>query len=338
MDEDMETLFNISDNLTLFLNSSFELYVPENRSIAFIPFLLVCLLGIIGNALVLFIFLWSRKMWRTMNVFIFSLALGDFIYMLCLLSFAIEIMHSLGTFMCILYWTLTALTTFSSVYFLVAMAISSFLQAFFPLFSKKLSFKTDALTCLGIWILSLLLGIPFFIYANVDDFSNCVISWPDPVSFWNITFLSYRFAIGFLAPMMLISVCLILTYCWIQRQDQSSDSVTDIKEDRPSLTDIKEDVVMIMVLSLIYIIFWLPTHLLEIISGTRSDIEFSEGNYYVISIIPYLKSCVYPFLYGFLSRSFKDSFNKIFCCKKIPESENSQKNSTDKPEDKSTMC
>ncbi|XP_056391484.1 somatostatin receptor type 5-like isoform X2 [Hyla sarda] len=332
MEEDMEDLFNTSfiyENFTFFFNSSLDLYVPVAKSIALIPFLLVCLVGIVGNALVLFIFLWSRKMWRTMNIFIFSLALGDLINMLCLLCLAIELLHSLGTFMCILYWTLTALTTFSSIYFLTIMSINVFLQTFFPVFSKKLSLKVAALTSLGIWILSLLLGIPFFLYANVDEYSNCLISWPEPAAFWSMTFISYRFAIAFLAPLMLISVCLILTQCWVRKQGQSSDSI---------VTDIKEDLVMIMVLSLIYIIFWFPTHLLEIVSGTHSDMEFSEGNYYVISIIPYLKSCVYPFIYGFLSRNFKYSFNRIFCCKKVPESDNPQKNSNDRPEDKSTMC
>lgn len=315
----MDAILNNSfsyDNFNIFLNSSFDFYLPTARSIAFIPFLLVCLVGLVGNALILFVILWSKKMWRTMNVFIFSLALGDLLYMFCLLCFAIEIMLSLGTFMCILYWTLIALSTFSSVYFLAIMSISVFLQTFFPAFSKKLSLKGAALISLGIWILSLLLGIPFFIYANMDEFSNCLISWPEPAAFWNMTFISYRFAIAFLAPLILITVCLILTQHRIQRLDQSTDSTVAV---------IKEDVVLIMVLSLIFIIFWLPTHLLEIVSGANSDIVFSEGNYYVISIIPYLKSCIYPFLYGFLSTSFKDAFNRIFCCKKVPESDNPQK-------------
>lgn len=319
MEEDLDAIFNDSfspDNFSFFLNSSFDFYLPTARPIAFIPFLLVCLVGLVGNALILFVILWSKKMWRTTNVFIFSLALGDLLYMLCLLCFAIELMLSLGTFMCMLYWTLIALSTFSNVYFLAIMSISVFLQAFFPAFSKKISPKGAALTSLGIWILSLLLGIPFFIYANVNEFSSCLISWPQPAAFWRMTFISYRFAIAFLAPLILITVCLILTQSRIRRQDQSVD---------PTVAVIKEDVVLIMVLSLILIIFWLPTHLLEIVLGVTSDIEFSDGNYYVISIIPYIKSCIYPFLYGFLSTSFKDAFNRIFCCRKVQESDNPQK-------------
>ncbi|XP_073414545.1 somatostatin receptor type 5-like [Dendrobates tinctorius] len=334
MEEEIEAYFNASfgsDNFSFFLfedfNSTLDVYFPITRLVAFIPFMLVCLVGLVGNIFVIILILSSRKMWRTMNVFIFSLALGDLFYMLCLLVFAIEIMHSLGIFMCKLYWTLASLATFSSSYFLAIMSITVFLQAFYPAFSKKLNFTGAALTSLGIWILSLLLGIPFFLYAKVDDYSNCLISWPAP--FWNIIFISYRFAIAFLAPLILAGVCLILTQCRIRRLEQSSD---------PMVTEVKEDVVMIMVLSLVFIVFWLPTHLLEIVLGFTSNLYFSEGTYYIISIIPYLKSCVYPFIYGFLSRNFKDYYNRIFCCKEVPEGDNPPKTSNDGPEDKSTAC
>ncbi|KAM4024224.1 somatostatin receptor type 5-like [Anomaloglossus baeobatrachus] len=334
MDEDMEAYLNdsfSSDNFSFFLfedfNSTFDNDFPVARLVAFIPFLLVCLVGLVGNALVVILILSSRRMWRTMNVFVFSLALGDFFYMLCLLVFAIEIMHSLGTFMCKLYWTLASLATFSSFYFLAIMSITVFLHTYYPSFSKNLNFTATAPTSFGIWILSLLLGIPFFLYAKVDDYSACLISWP--ASFWNIIFVSYRFGIAFLAPLILTSVFLILTQCRIRRLDQSSD---------PIVTEVKEDVVMIMVLSLVFIVFWLPTHLLEMVLGFTSNLHFSEGTYYIISIIPYLKSCIYPFIYGFLSRSFKDSYNRIFCCKKVPEGENPPKTSNNVPEDKSTVC
>ncbi|XP_075687568.1 somatostatin receptor type 5-like [Rhinoderma darwinii] len=304
-----------SENLYLFeedFNSTDYSDPPLAMSVTFISFLLVCLVGLLGNALVLFIILWFKKMWRTTNVFVFSLALGDFFYMLCLLFLAIEQMHSLGTFMCKLYWTLTSLTTFSSVYFLAIMSIDVFLQMYFPSFSKKLRLKGAALSSLVIWILSLLLGIPFFLYANVDEFSNCRISWPEPAAVWNISFISYRFSIAFLAPVILIGVFLTLTQCRVRRHDQST------------LNGVKEDVVMIMVLSLVFIVFWLPTHFLEIVSGAIPDLEFSEECYYLILIIPYLKSCIYPFLYGCLSSSFKDLFDRIFCCKKVQEDPKSQ--------------
>ncbi|XP_040296011.1 somatostatin receptor type 5-like [Bufo bufo] len=330
MEDDMDAFFNfsfISDNLTFLINSTYDFYSPNVSTIALIPFIIVCLVGLLGNVLVLSIIFWSKKMWRTMNVFVFCLALGDLLYMLCLLILVIELMSPLGTFLCILYWILTALTTFSNVYFLAIMSISVFLQMYFPALSKKLSIKVAALTSLGIWITSLLLAIPFFIYANVDEYSNCLIHWPD--SIWNIIFTSYRFALAFLAPLILITVFLILTQCRVRRQDQTMDS---------TVTIVKEDMVMIMVLSLIFIIFWLPTHVLEIMSGLTSDGQFSDGSYYAISIVPYLKSCVYPFVYGFLSRGFKHWYNRIFCCKKVHEGDDPPKNSNERQEDKSTAC
>ncbi|KAG8549119.1 hypothetical protein GDO81_022587 [Engystomops pustulosus] len=335
MEDDLDAFLNssfipgfLSENFTFLLNSSFDFDFdfPIVRSLAVIPFLLVGVVGLISNALVLFIIMCSKKMWRTMNVFIFCLALGDFLYMLCLLFLAVEILYPLGSFMCVLYWTLTAVVTFSSVYFLAIMSSRVFLQAYFPDFSKNIKVKVAALTSGGIWILSLLLGIPFFIYANVNEYSSCVLLWP--YEYWTMVFNIYRFVLAFMVPLILTVVCLVLTQCRARKFDQSID---------PTVSDIKQNVVMIMVLSLIFIIFWLPSHLLELIAGGSLILD-SEATYYGISIIPYLKSCIYPFVYGFLSGDFKNAYNRIFCCKKIPEDEDLQKNSNNKSEDKSSAC
>ncbi|KAG9472341.1 hypothetical protein GDO78_020092 [Eleutherodactylus coqui] len=333
MEDELDAGFNdsfSSDNLSFILYNNYDFQLPASRLPTFILFLLVCLVGLISNALVLFVILWCKKMWRIMNVFIFSLALGDLLYMLCLLSFAIELKQPLSTCMCKLYWTLTALTTFSSVYFLAIMSLSVFLQTYFPAFSKKLKLRAAALISLGIWILGLLLGIPLFLYADLDEFFDCQFSLPETAFFWNMTVISYRFSVAFLAPLILASVFLILTHCRVRRQDQSNDS---------TVIGIKEDTVMITVLSLVFIVFWLPIHLIEIISAaTKNWMAYGDWNYYVISVIPYLKSCIYPFLYGFLSRNFKDLYSRIFCCKKVQESDDPEYNSTDRPEDKSTVC
>ncbi|XP_075035364.1 somatostatin receptor type 5-like [Mixophyes fleayi] len=331
--EEVLSFDNFSNDSFFDFNETVE--VDFNRSKSFIPYLLVCAVGLIGNALVLYVVLRFRKMRTTTNIYVFSLALGDLLYMLSLLFFAIEISSSywpLGTYMCRLFWTLTTLTTFSSIYFLTVMSLGVFMQLYFPTFSQnRHGPKVAWLTSLVVWTLCSLLGIPIFIHADMDEYYNCKIFWPDPVAFWNLTFISYIFTMAFLAPLALMFILLILMAVRARNQEKSSET---------AVGGVKENLIMITVLCLVYIIVWLPTHVLEMMSATISSMEIDEGVYYIVSLIPYLKSCVYPILYGFLSQSFKDSFNSVLCCRKMQDSNTSSppQDSTERQEEKLNVC
>ncbi|XP_063790943.1 somatostatin receptor type 5-like isoform X1 [Pseudophryne corroboree] len=314
-------------------NETVDVDYKYNVSKFFIPYLLVFAVGLIGNALVLYIVLRFRKMWTTSNIYMFSLALGDLFYMLCLLFFATEIASSywpLGAFMCRLFWTLTTLTTFSSIYFLAVMSISVFIQLYFPAFSKKrCGLKAASLTSLVVWILCLLLGTPIFIHADMDEYNNCKIFWPNPVAFWKISVTSYTFTMAFLLPLTLILIFLILTALRARNQEKTTETDFD---------SLKENLVLIAVLCLVYVIVWLPTHVLEIISSTVYNFHIDEGVYYGVSLISYLKSCIYPILFGFLSQSFKEAFKKVLCCKKMQNGDSPHQHPPERQEEKSTIC
>ncbi|XP_063788508.1 somatostatin receptor type 5-like [Pseudophryne corroboree] len=298
------------DHITQFNNSTdFDIYDIQGFNflgyIYLIPYLLVFAVGFVGNALVLYIILRFRKMWTTTNIYVFSLALGDLLYMLCLLFFAIEIASShwpLGAFMCRVLWALETMSTFSSIYFLTVMSVSVFIQLYFPAFSKKrFGLKAASLTSLVVWILCLLLGIPIFFHAGMDEYYNCSVFWQSPKARWNII---YTFVMTFLAPLTLNGICLILTATRARNQ----------RSNVPDFCSFKEN--MIMVLCLIYFIAWLPTKSIELMAATSSS-YMGAGAYFIVSLLPCLKSCAYPILYGFLCDSFKEAFNRVLCCTKV---------------------
>ncbi|KAM5152584.1 somatostatin receptor type 5-like [Mantella aurantiaca] len=310
-----------------------ETDVSREQSLSFIPYLFVSAFGLVANVLVLYVILRFRKMWTPTNIYVFSLALGDIFHMLCLLLFASEIASTywpLGNFMCRLFWTLTALTPFANSYFLAIMSIDVFNQQYFPEFSKnRLGPKVAMVTSIVVWIVCLFLGIPFFMFADLNETDSCQIIWPDPHDFWNLTFISYRFALDFVLPVLLVSIFLLLSGVRLMNQDKLTKS---------SSRTIKENIVMILVLMLVYFVFWLPTHILEIMSATVRDLEINERSYYIISLIPYLKSCVYPVLYGFLSQMFKEAFNTVLCCKNTQDSSIHPNESSERQEEKLSSC
>ncbi|XP_068103390.1 somatostatin receptor type 5-like [Hyperolius riggenbachi] len=333
MDVDTDFVQGIdNDSFFIFDNFSKTDIYPKEQPLLLIPYLLVSVFGLVGNAFVLYIILRCKKMWTTINVYVFSLALGDILSMLCLLLFTTEVYTSqwiLGTFMCRLFWTFNELIPFTSIYFLTIMSFSIFIQQYFPSFSKRLGPNIAVLTSVITLIICLLLVMPFYIYADMDEQNNCQVFWPDPDTFWNLIFISYRLAVGFLLPLLLTAIFLLVTAFRSLNPNNSAKGSGDV---------IKESTIMISVLLFVFFIFWFPTHVLEMMSALVEDMGINEVSYHTISLTPYLKCCIFPIIYGFLSHSFKEEFNAIFCCKKLQENNGPPVDSAEKQDEKLSSC
>ncbi|KAM8960367.1 somatostatin receptor type 5-like [Pelodytes ibericus] len=302
----LEVYFNFSDyNFTLDADFS------ESKISTTFCFLyaLVCLVGLVGNALAIYVVLRYRHMWTATNVYIFSLALGDLLYMLCLLLFVVETAHEywpMGLFMCQMFWALTAMISFSSAFFLIMLAMNNLARTFFPTFtSNRLGPKAAVVLSVCTWVTCILFGIPIFIYASIDHFDSCK-SWSETTTMWSTAITSYQFALTFVVPLVFILTSMLLV--WLKAQ---------VKREESSCGAVQENMMLVFVLSLVYFVIWLPMHILEIMAATGIVQELSREVYYLVSIIPYLKCCIYPILYGFLSQGFKGCYNRLLCCAKV---------------------
>ncbi|KAM4697717.1 somatostatin receptor type 5-like [Rhinophrynus dorsalis] len=304
---------------------------PKDISKSYIFYLLVFVFGLVGNALVIFVVLRHKRMWTISNIYVFSLALGDLFYMLCLLFFALEIAYSywpLGAPMCKVFWVLSTLVAFTSTYFLSAMSVSDYVQVYFPDFSsKRLGPKAAVGISVCVWLLSILLGIPIFLHADIDFTFSCKIIWPETTA---ITFTAYQFAMAFAVPLLITCVCTIFTAARVRCPEKPSAIPGGVG---------KENVILILVLGLVFVIIWLPIYVLEFMSVTHVITELSEDVYYFVSLVPYLKCCIYPIMYGLLSQSFKEAFKNIFCCRKVKDATSPQENFGEKQEEtKASNC
>ncbi|XP_053550776.1 somatostatin receptor type 5-like isoform X1 [Bombina bombina] len=296
----------------------------------YILYLFICLFGLVGNALAIYVILRYQKMRTVTNIYVLSLAVADLLHMICLLIDAIEVALSywpLGGFMCRVYWTLLTWTKCSSIYFLVTLSISDCVLVYFPAFSnQRLGSKIAIGASSFVWALCLLLVIPLFRYSDMNEFYSCKIIWPEPIIFWSQIIISYQLSMTFALPFLIICICLILTIVRIKQQE------------KPTSSTIKQNLIMIVALYIVFIIFWLPVDVLETMKVYRNLEDLSDVMLYIVLLIPYLKSCLYPILYGFLSPGFKEAYKNVLLCRKGADTKSTQEISDGKQDAPSSNC
>ena len=130
----METISNMSldDNFDTFLNESAGNYtrcpstaMPGATYIFMILYTIVCLVGVMGNTLVIYVVLRFSNMQTVTNMYILNLAIADECFLIGI-PFLIITMHlkhwAFGYVVCKMYMVSTSITQFTSSIFLFIMS------------------------------------------------------------------------------------------------------------------------------------------------------------------------------------------------------------------------
>uniref|UniRef100_A0A8C5QJ80 Somatostatin receptor 1 n=1 Tax=Leptobrachium leishanense TaxID=445787 RepID=A0A8C5QJ80_9ANUR len=273
---------------------------------------LVCIVGLCGNSIVIYVILRYAKMKTATNIYILNLAIADELLMLSVpfLVTSTLLRHwPFGSLLCRLVLSLDAMNMFTSVYGLAVLSLDRYVAVVHPISAARYRRPSVAkMVNLGVWIFSIIIILPIVVFAstapNSDGTMACNVLMPEPSQRWVVVFVLYTFFMGFLLPMAAICLCYILIITkmrvvalkagWQQRR-RSERKLT----------------LMVTVVVTVFVVCWMPFYVVQLVGvfASRGDTTISQ-----LSVaLGYANSCANPFLYGFLSDNFKRSFQKVLC-------------------------
>uniref|UniRef100_UPI00398EBDBD somatostatin receptor type 1-like n=1 Tax=Pristiophorus japonicus TaxID=55135 RepID=UPI00398EBDBD len=295
-------------------NSSFSPYEAERDTrmlvIQFI-YAIVCLVGLIGNSMVIFVILRYAKMKTATNIYILNLAIADELFMLSMpfLSASAALQRwPFGSLLCRTVLSVDGINQFTSVFCLTVLSVDRYVAVVHPIKAARYRRPTIAkIINICVWVLSVLVILPIIVFAGTAPTQDgaglvCNFLWPQPS--WSVAFVVYTFLLGFLIPVFAICLCYILIIVkmrvvalkagWQQRR-RSEKKITR----------------MVLMVVTVFVICWMPFYVVQLANVFLSRLDTTVTQLCVI--LSYANSCANPILYGFLSDNFKRSFQRILC-------------------------
>lgn len=177
-----------------------------------ILFAVITVLGVGGNAIVIYIVLWNRRMRTPTNYFIVNLAVSDLLAALMCINFTyystMYLFWPFGRFMCKTVQFIQNVSISVSIFTLVVISLDRYFVILYPL-RPKLG-KTKALLIVAlIWFCSCAFALPVAIFTDVDD--NEDIGLPTVCSegdnFKHANLYSFcAFAVQYVIPLFILAV------------------------------------------------------------------------------------------------------------------------------------
>ncbi|XP_048876016.1 relaxin-3 receptor 1 [Brienomyrus brachyistius] len=293
------------------------------RIIISIIYSVVCALGLIGNILVLYL-MKSKQVWNksSINLFVTSLAVTDFQFVLTLPFWAVEnaldFTWLFGKAMCKIVSYVTAMNMYASVFFLTAMSVARYWSVASALKSKRRRpcYSAKWMSLL-VWVSAVIAALPNAVFSTTAVVSSeelCLVKFPDnsgDAQFWLGIYHAQKVLLGFLIPLGVISVCYLLLLRFITNKHVNTSSAKRRSKVTRSVT--------IVVLS--FFLCWLPNQALTAwgilikLNVVHFSYEYYTTQAYIFPVtvcLAHSNSCLNPVLYCLMRREFRKALKKLF--------------------------
>lgn len=279
-------------------------------------FWMIFILGAIGNLLVVWIYTTVRNRLKTMtDVYLLNLAVADLLF-LCMLPFwAVDAVKGwdFGVSLCKMVSAVYKINFFSSMLLLTCISVDRYIAIVQVTKAQNLKKKRlfySKLACLFVWLVSALLALPEFIFAEVKTDQNqqsfCVLVYSNnEFNRTKILVLSLQICMGFCLPLLVMFFC----YSVIIRTLLQAKSFEKHKALR-----------VIFAVVFVFVLSQLPYNSMLIVEATQASNAASFNCEAVIrsdiagqiaKSLAFTHACLNPFLYVFIGVRFRQDLLRI---------------------------
>ncbi|XP_072895029.1 succinate receptor 1-like [Hemitrygon akajei] len=311
-------------------------YLPTVYGIQFV-------LGLLGNLIVIWFYLFNLKEWKCCNIYLFNLSLSDLLFtctlplLICYYGSGNQWAYSVPT--CQVNKYILHFNMYASILFLTFISWDRYHLVKNPLKLHFIQKKVNAVViCIGIWVFVTLELIPIHVFFDHNNYNSsgkknfvCSDYASSGNASVNLLYSMYLTFAGFLIPLG------IMLYMYIG----ISGNLKKIRQERSKI-QVKKPLRMVILAISIFIVLFTPYHIMRnvrVISRlegvTMSECSKStvKAIYTITRPVAFLNSVINPVFYFMVGDKFRENvIGKLqgFFLRK-PGFSNKKENSTDQP-------
>ncbi|KAM4014674.1 C-X-C chemokine receptor type 6-like [Anomaloglossus baeobatrachus] len=264
-----------------------------------IAFSVTCVLGLIGNVLVILVFVFYEKIKTLTDSFFVILAIADILFLLTFPFLAYESAHAwdFGDALCKVIRGTYRVNFFTSMLTLTCITFDRFISITKVTKAAKYhvsKHKCRYGMCAVLWSLALLLALPQFIYSKSHHQEQCFEEYNPPIM--EIVVVSLQMTVGFLLPLASMIIC----YSFILQTLVNARGVQK-----------KKSMKIIVAIVVVFIATQLPYNALVLALALNKELASNtvfKTTSIVMEVIAYVHACLNPVLYFFVGTKFRKHF------------------------------
>ena len=274
-------------------------------------FSLTMVLSLFGNLLVCYAVYKNPRLRCPCNYYIISLALTDILQAIFSMPLSVALLGtsrwSFGTPACYFAAIIKLSLAKTSVYTMALMALNRYYKIVKPArFQALYKKKFIIITALLAWVIPIIISILAAFALNQrakpnPGYAMCILEF----SPWFFPVVS----VIFFLPYFIIGFCYWKIYKLVKMHNANvswqSSNVEDVKVSKTLFATV-----------VAFFSLWLPAHIIFTSSILAGYFTFPLFLTLLGTLLVYMTSCVNPFIYGFMNRSFKAEFKKCLIPRK----------------------
>ncbi|XP_049846878.1 tachykinin-like peptides receptor 99D [Schistocerca gregaria] len=286
----------------------------------------IVIVGTGGNLIVMWIVLAHKRMRTVTNYFLVNLSIADAMVSTLNVTFNYTYMLNndwpFGETYCKITQFVAVLSICASVFTLMAISIDRYLAIIRPL-KPRMGRRTTLGIAGGIWVLGSLMSLPmllFFTTAPLDKAGGetqivCYPEWPDgpgPGSLYDYIYTVVLMILTYFLPVGSMT----FTYARIGMELWGSQSIGECTQRQVENIRSKRRVVkMMIVVVIIFVVCWLPTHIYFIVLSyvpSLNQSTYIQELYLGIYWLAMSSTMYNPIIYFWMNSRFRRGFKQFF--------------------------